>query len=163
MLSLIKNPKFLIVSLIRREENGQKTKDKLEEITSLVHTFGGSVKIAVTQNEARADSATYIGKGKAHELANTILEKEINVAVINDNLKSSQLYNLKTIFQKLKPEVLVWDRTDLILQIFEKNAKTAGSKLQIKLANFRHKGPELYGTGITMSQQGGGNRHPGNW
>jgi len=146
----------MLISLVPHDKNGQKTQENLDEVTSLVHTFGGSVSVVITQNAARADSSTYVGKGKAHELANIIVEREIDVAVINDNLKSSQLYALKRIFEKLKPEILVWDRTDLILQIFEKNASTAEAKLQIKLANTRHKGPELYGVGLTMSQQGGG-------
>lgn len=146
----------MLISLVSHDENRQKTQDNLDEATSLVHTFGGSVSLVITQNAARADSFTYIGRGKAHELANVIVEKEIDVAVINDNLKSSQLYTLKRIFEELRPEIEVWDRTDLILQIFEKNASTAEAKLQIKLADTRHKGPELYGMGFTMSQQGGG-------
>lgn len=146
----------MLISLVPHDENGQKTQENLDEVTSLVHTFGGSVSVVITQNAARADSSTYVGKGKAHELADIIVEKEIDVAVINDNLKSSQLYTLKRIFEELKPEILVWDRTDLILQIFEKNASSTEAKLQIKLAGTRHKGPELYGMGLTMSQQGGG-------
>ncbi len=146
----------MLISLVPHDENRRKTQDNLDEVTSLVHTFGGSVSVVITQNAARADSSTYIGKGKTHELANLIVEKEIDVAVINDNLKSSQLYTLKRIFEELKPEILVWDRTDLILQIFEKNASTAEAKLQIRLANTLHKGPELYGTGLAMSQQVGG-------
>jgi GTPase len=156
MLSLIRDPQFMVISLVPWNENKQKTRDNLDEVTYLVQTFGGGVSVVITQNAARADSFSYIGKGKAHELANIIVEKEIDVVVINDNLKSSQLYTLKRIFEKLRPDILVWDRTDLILQIFEKNASTAEAKLQIKLANTRHKGPELYGVGLTMSQQGGG-------
>ncbi|PIU33651.1 GTPase HflX [Candidatus Shapirobacteria bacterium CG07_land_8_20_14_0_80_39_18] len=156
MLSLIRDPKFMVISLVLWNENRQKTQDNLDEVTFLVQTFGGSVSVVVTQNATRADSSTYIGKGKAHELANVIVEKEIDVAVVNDNLKSSQLYTLRRIFEEQKPEIEVWDRTDLILQIFKKNASTTEAKLQIKLADTRHKGPELYGIGITMSQQGGG-------
>jgi GTP-binding protein HflX len=146
----------MVISLVSWNENKQKTQDNLDEVTSLVQTFGGSVSVVITQNAARADSSSYIGKGKAHELADIIVEKEIDVAVINDNLKSSQLYTLKRIFEELRPEISVWDRTDLILQIFEKNASTTEAKIQIKLANTRHKGPELYGMGLTLSQQGGG-------
>lgn len=146
----------MVISLVPWNQDHQKTQDNLDEVISLVSTFGGSVSEIVNQNSARADKATYIGRGKAFEISNLIVEKGIDVVVINDNLKSSQLYALKTIFEKTKPEILVWDRTDLILKIFEKNASTAEAKLQIRLANTRHKGPELYGLGSTMSQQGGG-------
>ena len=146
----------MLVSLFPYYENRQKTQENIDEAISLVSTFGGKVSAIITQNATRASSSSFIGRGKAYELADTVVEKEIDVVVINDNLKSSQLYNLKEIFEEQKPEILVWDRTDLILQIFEKNATTAESKLQIRLANTRHKGPELYGMGITMSQQGGG-------
>lgn len=156
MLSLDKVPKFMVISLVTHFANEQKTQGDLDEIASLIHTFGGNVSAVITQNAARADRSSYIGKGKTHEIAQIIVEKEIDVAIINDNLKSSQLFTLKKIFEEQKPEILVWDRTDLILQIFEKNASTAEAKLQIKLANTRHKGPELFGTGLTMSQQGGG-------
>ena len=146
----------MLISLVPYDENREKTQDNLDEVTSLVQTFGGNVSVVITQNAARADSSTYIGKGKAYELVNVIVEKEIDVVVVNDNLKSSQLYTLRRIFERLKPEILVWDRTDLILQIFGRNASTAEAKLQIKLADTRHKGPELYGMGLTMSQQRGG-------
>jgi len=146
----------MVISLVPHEEDRQKTRENLDEVTSLVQTFGGVVNVVVAQNAARGDSETYIGKGKTLELARAIVEKEIDVAVVNDNLKSTQLYALKKIFQMTKPGIEVWDRTDLILQIFEKNAATAEAKLQIKLANTCHKGPEAYGVGISMSQQGGG-------
>lgn len=155
MLSLISNPKFVVVSLVVWNQDKQQTQYNLDEVTSLISTFGGTVDLVITQNAARADSATYIGKGKANELANTIAEQNIDIVVINDNLKSSQLHNLKKLFEQHKPEIEVWDRTDLILQIFGKNAQTAEAKLQIKLADVRHKGPELYGLGQTMGQQEG--------
>ena len=146
----------MLVSLVPWNENKRKTEDNLIELISLVQTVGGKVSLVITQNAARADSSTYIGKGKARELAETIVEKEIDVVVINHNLKSSQIYTLKKIFGQQKDGIEVWDRTDLILQIFKKNATTAEAKLQIKLADIRHKGPELFGMGLTMSQQGSG-------
>ena len=81
----------MVISLVPWDENKQKTKDYLNEATSLIQTFGGVVGLVVTQNAARADSTTYIGKGKARELAQTILDNDIDAVVVNDNLKSSQL------------------------------------------------------------------------
>jgi len=156
MLSLSDNPRFMLIGLILRYEDKEKTLANFEEVQSLVHTFGGSVYAAIAQNSARANSSTHIGTGKTREAADIIIKEKIDIVVINDSIKPNQLYNLKKIFEQSKPDILVWDRIDLILQIFSKHASTFEAKLQIKLAGLRHMGPQLYGMGLTLSQQGGG-------
>ena len=156
MLSLLKNPRFMLIGLVPRFEAKEKTLANFEEVQSLVHTFGGTVYAAIAQNSARADSSTYIGTGKTREVAKTIVKEKIDIIVINDSVKPSQLYTLKKIFEQSKPDILIWDRIDLILHIFKKHASTALAKLQIKLADIRHMGPQLYGMGLVLSQQGGG-------
>ena len=156
MLSLLKNPRFMLIGLVPRFEAKEKTLANFEEVQSLVHTFGGTVYAAIAQNSARADSSTYIGTGKTREVAKTIVKEKIDIIVINDSVKPSQLYTLKKIFEQSKPDILIWDRIDLILHIFKKHASTALAKLQIKLADIRHMGPQLYGMGLALSQQGGG-------
>ena len=118
MLSLSDNPRFMLIGLIPRYENKEKTLANFEEVQSLVHTFGGGVYAAIAQSSARADSSTYIGTGKTREVVDIIIKKKIDIVVINDSIKPNQLYNLKKIFEQSKPDILVWDRTDLILQIF---------------------------------------------
>lgn len=156
MLSLLEKPQFLVLSLVSHEEDFQKIRADADEIKSLIHTFGGTVHTAMTQNAARGDQGTYIGRGKAHDLVNFIADKNIDVVVVNDNLKASQIFALKSLWETGKPNILVWDRVDLILEIFKKHASSAEAKLQIKLAEIRHKGPELHGSGKQMSQQGAG-------
>ncbi|MBI5151350.1 MAG: GTPase HflX [Candidatus Pacebacteria bacterium] len=156
MLTFTQHLNFMIVSLISHTEDRVTTRANADEIESLVKTYGGVVCANSAQNAARADGATYIGTGKAYELAEQVAAEEINVVVINDNIKSSQLYALKSIFEQKKPNIQVWDRTDLILQIFEKHASTAEAKLQIKLANVRHKGPEARDINASLSKQGFG-------
>lgn len=146
----------MIVSLVSHTEDKSTTRANADEVESLVKTYGGVVCAHIAQNAARADGATYIGTGKAYELADQAAVDEINVVVMNDNIKSSQLYALKSIFKQKKPDIQVWDRTDLILQIFEKHASTAEAKLQIKLANVRHKGPEARDINASLSKQGFG-------
>ena len=63
---------------------------------------------------------------------------------------------IKTILQKTNPQIEVWDRVDLILQIFDKHAVSTEAKLQIELARMRYMGPRIYGMGMVMSRQGGG-------
>ena len=156
MLSLLKNPRFMLIGLVPRFEAKEKTLANFEEVQSLVHTFGGTVYAAIAQNSTRGDSSTYIGTGKTREVAKAIVKKKIDIIVINDSLEPSQLYTLKNIFEQSKPNILIWDRIDLILHIFKKHASTALAKLQIKLADIRHMGPQLYGMGLALSQQGGG-------
>ena len=146
----------MLIGLVPRYENKEKTLVDFEEVQSLVHAFGGSVYAAIAQNSIRADSSTYIGTGKARETADVIIKEKIDIVVINESIKPNQLYNLKKIFEENKPGILVWDRVDLILQIFSKHASTFEAKLQIKLASLQHMGPQLQGMGLSLSRQGGG-------
>jgi len=156
MLSLILNPRFLLVSLIAHDRDRQVIQSELDEAAALITTYGGTVVDIVSQNESHLNQGTYVGKGKVYEIASVIEHKAIDVVVINDNLSASQLHSLKTAFSESRPRIEVWDRTDLILNIFKQHASTAEAKLQIKLADTRHKGPELQGMGKQMSQQGAG-------
>lgn len=156
MFTSYSNLRFLTVRLLKHDADQQKAEADQEEFRGLVLTFGGEIIIEESQNESRRDAATYIGKGKARELALTITDNDIDVVAVNDNLRTSQLYNLAEIFKEGNPDIQVWDRTDLILHIFEKHAVTAEAKLQIKLATVQHMGPELHGMGLLMSQQGAG-------
>ncbi|MEK7458379.1 MAG: hypothetical protein AAB612_02770, partial [Patescibacteria group bacterium] len=105
MLSLIKNVQFMIVSLVPHNEDRATTRANADEVESLVKTFGGIVCANIAQNAARADDATYIGTGKAHQLADQAAVDEIDVVVVNDNIRSSQLYALKSIFEQKKPDI----------------------------------------------------------
>lgn len=127
-----------------------------EEVESLIKAYGGLVYAAMTQNSTRSDHATYIGSGKAEEALKIIQQEKIDIVVINANIKPEQIFSLVKIFIPGNPHIEVWDRTDLILFIFAKHAKTAEAKLQIRLASMRHMGPRIYGMGMVLSQQAGG-------
>lgn len=156
MLSLIKTPRFILMTMSQHHKDPQLVQSELDEAVALITTFGGVVVEVIIQNESHFNQGTYIGKGKAEEIASRIHTDDINVIVVNDNLSSSQIYSLKTIFSEQSPDIEIWDRTDLILHIFKLHAHTAEANLQIKLAEIRHKGPELQGMGKQMSQQGAG-------
>jgi GTP-binding protein HflX len=128
----------------------------LEELKSLVSTFGGATIVRVIQRRSNPDPHTYIGSGKAEELADIIKEEKIDVVVLNDIVKPGQLFNLKQICWKSNNNIEVWDKVDLILYIFDKHAHTAEAKLQIELARMRHMGPRIYGMGYVLSRQAGG-------
>lgn len=146
----------MLVGLAQPRIDKEKLLSDFEELQSLVQTYGGKVYAATVQNSTRESYATYIGTGKAQEVADTIIKEKIDIVVINANIKPGQIFTLKKIFMRGNPAILVWDRVDLILQIFSKHASTAEAKLQIKLANMRHMGPRIYGMGMELSQQAGG-------
>jgi len=147
--------KTLIVGRIDRTKDVQIQQASLKEAELLVDTYGGEVEKVITQNVSRKKGSTYIGSGKVQQIKRLVEAENIDIVIINDHLKASQLFNLKSIISA-QSSCKIWDRTQLILQIFTKHASTAEAKLQIKLAELNHHGPELSGMGISMSQQAGG-------
>lgn len=130
----------------------------MEELRSLTKTAGGMVLATVTQKRNRMEASTYIGKGKVEELLNVVNELDADTVIFNDELTPSQLRNLANELQ-----VKVIDRTQLILDIFAKRAKSREGKLQVELAQLEYLLPRLVGQGMNLSRQGGGigTRGPG--
>jgi GTP-binding protein HflX len=131
---------------------------RLNELESLVKTYGGIAVTKVIQKKGMPDYKTYIGSGKLNEILeqNKLADKKskANLLILNNILKPQQVYNLEEICKK--DGIEVWDRIDLILKIFDKHAKSVEAKLQIELAAIRHMGPRIYGMGLELTRQGGG-------
>lgn len=129
----------------------------LQELKSLVATYNGIDVIDIIQHRTRPDKATFIGSGKVVELAQIVEEKKIDIIVVNAIVNLSVLFNLTKNLWTINPKIQVWDRIDLILNIFDKHAITTEAKLQIEIARMYHMGPRIYGLGETyFSRQGGG-------
>lgn len=129
----------------------------LEELKSLVSTYRGVDVVDVIQHRTRPDKSTFIGSGKAIELANIVASKKIDIVVINAIVNPTVLFNLTKQLWPVDTEIKVWDRIDLILNIFDLHAHTTEAKLQIEIARMRHMGPRIYGLGGTyFSRQAGG-------
>lgn len=127
-----------------------------EELEFLIATLGGKIVDRIIQRLDRPDLRTYVGRGKVGEIIQMMRKTPVDVVVLNAMAKPGQVFNLKTELQKEKEDIEVWDRVDLILNIFEKHAGTSEAKLQIQLARMRYMGPRIYGMGYVMSRQGGG-------
>ena len=134
------------------------SEESLDELASLAETAGAMVITRVIQNRQKPDSATYIGSGKAEELALTCQAMEIDLAILDDELTGAQQKNLENILG-----VRVIDRTALILDIFAQRAQSAEGKLQVELAQMKYRLPRLTGMGTVLSRLGGGigTRGPG--
>lgn len=126
------------------------------EFDSLIDTFGAQIVARVIQKLDRPNSATYIGRGKIDEIAEIVGKDDVDVVVIDALLKPGQLHLVKTMLEAENSEIQVWDRVELVLRIFEKNAFTKDAKLQIELARMNYMGPRIYGMGYVLSRQGGG-------
>ncbi|MBN1263524.1 MAG: GTPase HflX [Candidatus Pacebacteria bacterium] len=148
-------PKTLILSLIDRTRKLRTQQASLKEAELLVDTYGGGVWRVMTQNADHRSARTFIGSGKVKEVKQLVEEEDIEIVVVNSHLKASQLFALTNIISP-QNSCKIWDRTQLILQIFKNHAVTAEAKLQIRLAELNHHGPELAGLGISLSQQAGG-------
>jgi len=132
--------------------------ESLAELARLTDTAGADAVEIVLQRRDHPDSRTYIGKGKAEELRESVKALDIDVVIFDDELSPAQQRNLEKIF-----EVDVVDRVALILDIFAQHAASQEGMLQVELAQLRYQMPRLRGRGGVLSQQGGGigTRGPG--
>ena len=127
-----------------------------EELESLVNTLGGQVVDRILERHFKPDNKTFVGKISLKQILRRVKRDNIDVIILNATAKPRQIYEIKQTLIEAAPKIEVWDRIDLILQIFDKHAITATAKLQIQLARLRYMGPRIYGMGQVLSQQGGG-------
>ena len=149
-----KLPKAILVDIIPPPTTAEDSLARLNELESLLVTFGGFVIVRKIQKKQVPDYQTYIGKGKVDEILQEALSLKADFVIINNLLKPQQLYNLEATFEK--HQIKVWDKIDLILKIFAKHATTKEAKLQIELASLKHLGPRIFKMGQELMRQGGG-------
>jgi GTP-binding protein HflX len=132
--------------------------ESLAEFRELVASAGGVVAAEVMQRRARLDPATLIGAGKVEEIAGIAASTEADLVLFDYDLSPTQLRNLEAAMP-----CRVLDRTQLILDIFARHARTSEGQLQVELAQLEYMLPRLTGKGKAMSQLGGGigTRGPG--
>jgi GTP-binding protein HflX len=132
--------------------------ESLAEFRELVSSAGAVVAAEVMQRRSRLDPATLIGTGKVEEIAGVAASVEADLILFDHDLTPTQLRNLEA---ALPCRVL--DRTQLILDIFARHARTSEGQLQVELAQLEYLLPRLSGKGKAMSQLGGGigTRGPG--
>jgi GTP-binding protein HflX len=132
--------------------------ESLAELRELTSSAGGVVVGEMLQRRDRPDPATLIGRGKVEEVAAAAKMADASVLIFDHELSSSQLRNLEREFH-----CRVVDRTQLILDIFARHARTREGQLQVELAQLEYMLPRLAGRGAQMSQLGGGigTRGPG--
>lgn len=137
---------------------GMDSQVSLEELARLAETAGAQVSEKTLQRRAKPDGATYVGSGKADEIALDCQALDIDTVIFDDELTGAQTRNLENLLG-----VKVIDRTTLILDIFAQRAQSREGRLQVELAQLNYQLPRLIGHGLSMSRLGGGigTRGPG--
>ena len=132
--------------------------ESLAELRTLAESAGAQVVGEILQRRDRIDPATLIGGGKLEEIAGAAASADANILLFDHDLSPSQQRNIEKIVHRR-----VIDRTQLILDIFARHARTREGQLQVELAQLHYMLPRLAGRGVEMSQLGGGigTRGPG--
>ncbi|MBN1884211.1 MAG: GTPase HflX [Candidatus Krumholzibacteriota bacterium] len=133
-------------------------KENLRELAALAATAGATVVGQTIQGRTRIDGSTYIGEGKVEEIAGEIAQLEANIVVFDDDLSPAQARNIEERLQ-----VNVVDRTEVILDIFARRARTRQARIQVEIAQLTYALPRLRRLWAHLSRQAGGigTRGPG--
>ncbi len=141
----------VLVALITPDIGDEKGKEYLDELEFLAQTLGIETKKKFTQHLAKPDIRTFVGKGKLDEIKRYVEEQKVHTVIFDDDLTPSQIRNIE---RELK--VQIYDRSLLILDIFQFRAQTAQAKTQVELARYQYLLPRLTRMWTHLERQRGG-------
>lgn len=152
------NEQAILVGLVHKGQTEEQVKEYLDELAFLAETAGATAVKRFIQKLPHPDSKTFIGKGKLEEIRKFIEGKKIRIAIFDDELSGAQINNIEKVL-----DVKTIDRSDLILDIFARRAKTAQARAQVELAQYQYILPRLRGMWKHLERLGGGigTRGPG--
>src|SRR5436190_10211433 len=148
----------ILVGVVQKDQTDQQVQEYLDELAFLAETAGAIAVKRFTQKLKHPDSKTFLGKGKLEEIKQYVEGKDVRVIIFDDELSGSQISNIEKVL-----DVKTIDRSDLILDIFARRAKTAQAKAQVELAQYQYILPRLRGMWKHLERLGGGigTRGPG--
>jgi GTP-binding protein HflX len=148
----------ILVGLSRGPGGRPRSDASVEELGLLAESAGATVVGRLVQERQRADPATLIGRGKVDDVRRLSQEQDANLILFDEELSPAQQRNLEAAL-----DCKTLDRTQLILDIFAKRARTREGRLQVELAQLAYLLPRLAGRGVLLSRLGGGigTRGPG--
>lgn len=155
---IAREEKAVLVGVILKDQTIEQAEEYLDELAFLSETAGATAVRRFTQKLGHPDSRTFVGKGKLEEIKNYLSGKDISLVIFDDELTGSQISNIE---KELNVKTI--DRSDLILDIFARRARTAQAKVQVELAQYQYLLPRLKGMWKHLERQGGGigTRGPG--
>jgi GTP-binding protein HflX len=147
-----------LVGLVQGRTRRLDAERSMDELAGLADAAGGRVVLRVLQERPRPDPSTFLGSGKLATLAASCAETNADVVIFDNELTPAQLRHVEAAVGRK-----VIDRTQLILDIFARRARTREGKLQVELAQLQYLLPRLAGSGTALSRLGGGigTRGPG--
>lgn len=149
------NPKIIdkaiLVAVRTRKISKERVEEHLQELEMLADTAGAETILKIVQDRDKLDSAFFIGKGKAEEVAELAELNDITVVIFDEDLTPTQIRNLEKLIEKK-----ILDRSGLILDIFASHAKTNQAKTQVELAQLQYMLPRLTRAWTHLSKQFGG-------
>src|SRR5262245_47231977 len=156
--AIAKAERAVLVGLIQKDQTEPQVQEYLDELAFLAETAGAVTVKRFTQKLEHPHSRTFLGKGKLEEIKHFVDGKDVRIIIFDDELSGSQITNIEKIL-----DVKTIDRSDLILDIFARRAKTAQAKAQVELAQYQYLLPRLRGMWKHLERLGGGigTRGPG--
>lgn len=146
------------MGLVQKDQTNEQVEEYLDELAFLAETAGAIAIKKFTQKLPHPDSRTFVGKGKLEQIKLFVQSKGVDLVIFDDELTGSQIINIE---KELGVKTI--DRSDLILDIFARRARTAQAKVQVELAQYQYLLPRLKGMWKHLERQGGGigTRGPG--
>jgi GTP-binding protein HflX len=144
--------KAVLVGVITQHESEEQVEEYLDELAFLAETAGAEASKRFTQKLETPHPKTFVGKGKLQDIVTYVKEENISLVIFDDELSPSQTRNIENAFKEVK----VLDRSNLILDIFAKRARTAAAKTQVELAQYEYLLPRLTRMWTHLSRQKGG-------
>ncbi len=141
----------VLIGLLKKGDDEDQFIEYLDELAFLAETAGAETVKRFWQKLDHPDRRTFLGSGKLNEVRDFIKENKIDIAIFDDELSGSQIRNIEKIL-----ECRILDRTNLILDIFAKRARTAQSRTQVELAQYRYLLPRLTRMWTHLEKQAGG-------
>ena len=147
----LESEKTIIVGIVNKDQNQNKSNEYLDELEFLTLTAGSVVDKRFIQKIDTPNPSTFIGSGKMNEILSYVRFNDINTIIFDDELSPAQERNISKILN-----IKVLDRTNLILDIFAQRAKTSYARTQVELAQCQYLLPRLKGMWTHLERQKGG-------
>lgn len=142
----------IAVGLILPEVTKSTAEEHLEELVKLIESAGATVVATLLSKRNAPDAAMYVGKGKAEEIQKHAMDHNAQLIIFDDDLTPAQVRNLEKL---MGPQIRVIDRSGLILDIFDRRARTREARTQVELAQMEYMLPRLKRAWSHLERQGG--------